>query len=630
MVIFDKLFQYKEKLLLQLSKKNLIYFSIFLILLKLIYLVLESYYNGQLIDIVTNRIFIQDDFEYIEKLGHRLSAVGFTLMFLPLFFVIGRLFKRWIIVIFVTMVLSILSVYGIYQGLEKLMNVLVESQKDKRYEAYYVNLFKYGILGGKVGYEAYVPRKSYKELSIEDKVLIANIFLLTHLDENLVERFVSKGKNDFLDIYINQFDKEEYIRAFNDFKKNVSDIQKAWNLFQDGQKKINQEFSKEQYSRNIIGDYKIFRNEIFGKYREYEESSKLYNQKLNSHLGRVKEYEKDLIRYFNYRGNSRAESQYSTSMYNSFGKYINPERWCWLGHCPNPSAIRNTIQQEAEDEWNIKSQGIPPNLTQKAFFLNNVFHKQVIDNLRAKGIMVEDSFNYSQQQFEKAYWDKVRKEYKKAKDMLVSKIKNKLQVEVKLGMTYAEFVILFDKRFTGMVSDKKYKQKIISMIEKGDLNDFYSQVYKPMLAEKNFTEFIPSKDDFNHKKYFEKGDISIKMLYIPPFAIFMSLLAAILNGVTVLTSIFLLPLLGTKFVKPIKIVMVSLLMLILIYYPYSTGKQDSILSDRKAMNLENFSGFSKMYASAMNWIIVMEKINYDKVYVPLIKNKMDWFKKSQG
>ena len=72
---------------------------------------------------------------------------------------------------------------------------------------------------------------------------------------------------------------------------------------------------------------------------------------------------------------------------------------------------------------------------------------------------------------------------------------------------------------------------------KEDTSEFYSKFYKPKFKDKYVKKYLLSKENFEDTQYQELGDNAIKHLYIPPFAIGMSLIAGILNLVSVIIMI---------------------------------------------------------------------------------------------
>ena len=71
------------------------YFLLFIVVSKVIYLLIEWYYNIHLIDTITTAKITEEMLTSIESLGHNVSSVGLTLLVTPFFYLLVRLvFKQ--------------------------------------------------------------------------------------------------------------------------------------------------------------------------------------------------------------------------------------------------------------------------------------------------------------------------------------------------------------------------------------------------------------------------------------------------------------------------------------------------------------------------------------------------------
>ena len=159
------------------------------------------------------------------------------------------------------------------------------------------------------------------------------------------------------------------------------------------------------------------------------------------------------------------------------------------------------------------------------------------------------------------------------------------------------------------------------MIEDKNTEGFYSEFYEPYFNEHHASKFIISKEDLSkNKEYEEKGDASIKSMYVIPFAIRMSLIASVLNIIDVigfiillLTRVIKLEALYNKFVEPILKICLYLFVFI---YPYYIGKTNNVLKDYKILNKKHESDIINAYTEFLNWILVVEGFSY-KLYEKL-------------
>src|SRR5690606_35894174 len=128
--------------------------------------------------------------ETIEELninGHRISAIGITLLLLPfLYFIVKRLQKiKMILALFV---LSVLTYTLSYQSLNIIVEKIVDINKEHRHDAYYVNIFKYGILNNIFAYDSFIQNQKIQNdtLDVNDRILLTNTFLLLYADKELI------------------------------------------------------------------------------------------------------------------------------------------------------------------------------------------------------------------------------------------------------------------------------------------------------------------------------------------------------------------------------------------------------------------------------------------------------------
>ena len=498
--------QHKRKYSLQ--EKSL-KFILFLIFAKIAYLILESDYNGQILELVTSVKATREDFNALENLGHQLTAVGITLLLLPLFFYLAKRMKSVAASIFVFTSLCTTSIVGTYQGLTYLMDYIIAKQSEKRYESYYISAFKYAMLGGHVGYETFIPQENIQRMDIDDRVMVVNLFLLTHIDPTLLNKIVSKGKNHFLDIFIEQYGMDDMKKAKKDLLDVATKINDGWVKLQEKQKILKNSFSSEVIKRNVIGDYRIFTDELNNKYKEYLKAEKEFVLELNSQLKKIDQYYSNLQRYFRYKNTARAQEQYSKDMYANFGRYIHPSTWCDGTECPSKKAIEAQIRREAKRTWDMKTGGLPMGLGQKPFFRHEVVRKQTIDGLKNKGILVDRSFNYSFEQFQKAYYKKVDKEQKANIQKLIKGFKEESGVNIRINMSYEQYVELFRAKIAERFSKKEIQEEAIRMVKSGDFSDFYNKVFRPSVQDKYFKEYLLTKEDFQKSKNQEKGDLSL-------------------------------------------------------------------------------------------------------------------------
>lgn len=599
------------------------YFMLALIIAKLIYLGFESYYNGFVIDVVTSTHVDKELLEKLENFGNRVSSVGITLLLIPFYYLVVKKFFEFHqgVMIIVIMLLTFGTYYGIHKGLNRAVFEIVKQNKDKRYESYYIELFKYGMLTGKLGYSSFIPKENLENLSIYDKVMISNLFLLTQIDKDLIKKFVSRGKESFFDIYIHKYFQEDYNQARYRFEDMALRIQEDWDLYSDGITEINREFSKIDSPEQLDDKYKKFTKDLKREYTKYRINIRQYTNILNANLAQSPELNRELISYFMKDGSIMGKSEYENIMTKYFGHDINPRRWCENGVCPSTRMVSKVIEEETLSKWNKEHGNLPLNLSQKQFFKHPMIRKRVVDKLRKEGINVKRTFNYSKQEYIAGYMKTVDTEFQKQKGVLQKDFASKTGIRnVKLGLSFDQFAAQYKKEIMLQYKEKKYGNIMFQMILEGDLTGFYERLYKPMLRSKYYDQAFPEEEDFD-VKLAEYGDTAIKMLYIPPFAIFMSLVAGLLNIVSVIVLIIFLAFHRDGSVKMVVAKWTTKLLIFaaLVYIPYNVGKNKDVLAPYTV--LETFKGsVYDPYMRTLNWLLIVESINYNSFYSLLMSS----------
>jgi hypothetical protein len=600
-------------------------FLIFIITAKVLYLGVEVFYNGYLIDVITNAKVTKESLNSIESLGHNVSSVGLTLLFLPLFYLLYKkfFFKRENFTLYISVVATTIALFFTFHTLlTSLMDSVVLQNKDKRYSSYYISAFKYGMLNNSLGYESFIPKSHLENLNIEDKVMISNIFLLNYIDETLIEKLIKRGQSQFADVFILKYGNEKYEQSKKDFEKKAQEIMNGYNNYLSKSKEINKQFSKFDNRVLLDMEYQKFTTKLREKYKHYSSKVTEYRQAIDLNKSRVDEIFNDLEQYFEYSSDPKIQDKYDEYMLDSFGHDVEPDRWCEES-CPSRDVIVKVIQEESYKKFIDESMGITPNLSQRGFFKNPIVRSKVIDELHLKGLEVSQKFNYSKKQFLAAYRAKVNKKFKQTKKKFLSQIKQQTGKDIKLGLNYEQFVTYFKDDLIDEYG-KRDGEALFNMIVQRDISNFYSDFYKPRFKDEYLKKYILEKEDFDKPEHKELGDISLKHLFIPPFAIGMSLIAGMLNFVSVIVMILFIVIKLNKF-SPIqqfgiksfvKIVLIATI----VFYPFIKSDKVNIESQYSALSKVKKSGNGEFYLNILEWIMVYEKINYKSFY-PYVKGK---------
>ena len=585
------------------------YFLAFIIIAKVIYLFVEIYYNTTLIDTINSLESTKESLKYLESLGHNISSVGFTLLVTPFLYLVYKKFipKATPYILSISMIVLFFSFHA---ALTSLMDKIIEDNKDKRYSSYYISGFKYGMLNNVFGYESFIPHSHFNYLNTTDKVILSNIFLLNYIDESIINKLINDGQEQIIDTFIFKNHKHTFRQDQDRFEDEAKKIIDGYNSYIDKSRELNRNFAKVDNATVLNAEYRDFTGKLRTKYAEYEKKVIKFEKSTTLSEKQIDTTYEDLSKYFKYQSYSKAQRQYKEKMNAQFGHYIDPDRWCSGGYCPTRNAIENVVYEEGYKKFKKRSGGIPADLSQRGFYKYPKVKKKVIKELRSKGLMVSNYFNYSKKQFAKAYKVKVNKEFKLAKKRFLKELKAQTGKKMRFGLNYKQFVYYFKSDFT-----KRYGKKdgiiLYNMVKRKDTTNFYETFYKPKIKREHLREYLLSKKDFQTRKYAQKGDNSIKHLYIPPFAIAMSLIAGILNFVSVVSMLLVVMFKIDRF-EPItqfilKNIMKLAILSLVVLYPFYEMKNSDILKEYKALEKIKEIEHGQEYLELLKWIIVYEK-----------------------
>lgn len=587
-------------------------FLLFIIVAKLLYLGVEIYYNVDLINTINNTDVSEELYKDLEDLGHNISSVGFTLLFTPFIYLLYRKifsekFQNAVAPLLLTTMVALFFTF--HTLLTTMMEKIVEENQGKRYSSYYISGFKFGMLNKLFGYEDFIPKSHLDHLNAKDKVILSNIFLLNHIDTKLIDKMITNGKEQSVDIFIMKNLAYDYKEKQKKFDEKFDKIINGYNSYIDGSKQIQAKFSKIDSQKQLNTEYKNFTNKLIQKYAKYEKSVIKFEKSTMISKSKLNQIEKDLTKYFRYQNYDKAKRKYKENMRREFGHYIEPKRWC-SNYCPSRQAIRDVIYEESLAKFKSRSDGLSPDLGQREFFNHPTVKKKVVRELKQKGLIVSKYFNYSKAHFAKAYKRKVHKELKRAKANFLNKIKKETGKRMRFGLNYNQFIYYF-KADLNKEYGKKYGAIIYDMLKKRDASDFYTKVYREKVKTNVLKKYMLTKEDFTKEENAKLGDNAIKNLYIPPFAIAMSLIAGILNFVSVVVMILFLVIDISKRSPlqqfAIKMSLKLLLLGFILYYPFIEMKDKDILQDYKALYKITTLPQAKNYITLLKWIMIYEE-----------------------
>ncbi len=219
--------------MINLKSSNLkypLYLFIAILVAKFGYIIIESFYNYHVLTVTTSPSLTKETIEELNTNGHRISAIGITLLLIPFLYLMVKRFNKNIMIGLLT-IMSITTYLVSFEGLNVVVDKIVQENKDKRHDAYYVNIFKYGILNNIFAYNSFIDNNKIQNntIDVNDRILLTNTFLLLHADKKLISKLKERGKEKVADLYIDRNAKEDYQLKFNQFKDASQEIAILWN-----------------------------------------------------------------------------------------------------------------------------------------------------------------------------------------------------------------------------------------------------------------------------------------------------------------------------------------------------------------------------------------------------------------
>lgn len=541
---------------------------------KIIYIIAEYFYNINILNISSSTDFFNEKImQNLNDNGHMISSVGFTLLLTPIFYLIlnkifnfniDKIFKNFTI-LGLYILLPILIFFTSYFSLNKLVDYIVEKNIDKSYQAYYLNIFKIGLMNNYFKYDSFLNYENIKnnDLNTNDKIMFINTFLLLNADKDIIDKLKNLGKNQFLNIYIDQ-NKNDFYSKYNEYLKFDEMIVKSYDEFNSERISINSKINKNVNKLDINKEYNKI-NELLKK--EYNN----YTNKINKNKNILNNNDSlfDFINEINvYLSNrTKYESVYKKKIVDIFGKYIPVERFLDNNDKPNIIKLKNVISQEL----NINNI-----LTFDDFKRIKTVNEKIYDSLKQKNLNPSKNVDYTVfKNFENLFIINSNSKIKQIKndvdDALVKKIgKNDLTLDMDFNkFTNSNFIKNKIKELIKNLNlSEDYIKNVINVLNSKDKeNAFKKEIYLNIIKKNNIVDkyLFDENDFYNDSEAKDLGIKSIKLLYIPIFALSISLISLLLNSVTVSTLVIGKVFNLNKFI----VLMMNLIIIsIIIYLPF--------------------------------------------------------------
>ncbi|WP_456342590.1 hypothetical protein [Thermovibrio sp.] len=589
-------------------------FTFFILVLKILYLIAEFIYNSTVLDILSSPSVDKNVVENLENFAHIISALGTTLL------IIGFVYQKFLFNFrmplrvaggFIAFTLLFSSFYKFYDELFAYIFESLKKNEQVYVGSFYVNLLRTGIINGNFEYPSIIPVKASDTFSLEDRVMLANTYLVLLYDSKIVEKFHSSEVVASLATLFSESLGIDLDAKWNSYKRTMKQIEEFWKLYKEKVQELNVKLKRELLRKEDV--YRELLKVLQTKYwKEYQERRVEFYRRLNRELSdeNVDRIDKELKRFFRYKFLKKAQRRYRAEMYKNFHHYIPPREWCLYNgnrkQCPSKERIRKVLLREAKREFKEKFY-ISPDIYSFSDFIKAIenisyYREKIRAELFNKGLIVPHTVELrisSPEGFYRTYGPSVRYTLEAKFGSLMEKYlkrKGLPPFSIPPGLSRSEFL-------------KKVKES---------LSKYYGNV--PLfLSQKGFYRFyvknlLPnSVEEIEENRAIEEfADLSLKLVVIPPIALMLSSVIGFLNLITLL----LMPLnfLVKKLFKGKRLtiwIAGALIISILIIYPLKAQERPGKVY-QVFLKLENreLSLKERVLVEGARWLLYVEPYAY--------------------
>jgi hypothetical protein len=591
------------------SLKYPLYLFVLILVAKIGYIIVESFYNYHVLTVTTAPDLTKEVLEELNQNGHMISAMGITLLLLPFLYLLVKRVHRFIMPVLLALLIFI-TFNMTYEGLNVLINKVVEINKEKRHDAYYINTFKYGVLNHVFSYDSFLDHKKVLDgtLDVNDRILLTNTFLLLSADEHLLEKLKDRGQGKIAQYYMDQNLQDDYEERFSAFKDGSKKIKELWEKFNVHRDHLDQEFKKNSDASEVKKAYQEFKDGLIQKFKEYQEGVTKVILKIREETlpPKIQKIHGDLKRYFAYQTYSRAQTLYKENMQEKFGYYIEPDRWKDSNGDLTTESITAVIEEEIKKKAFGEMAHLPLGLNFKNFLHHDQVKLRISKQLKEKGLLIAYDFNYSYKEFKQSYDAMLTQKYNEGCEKFYKGVEKEIGAnDLKLDMGWDQFMDsnYIRRKIKASLKDARKSRidHVIAAYKTKDLGNFKPMVYLQEVKERVNSKMY-SKEDFKRdSEAAQYGDDAIRLLYIPPFALSVSIIALLLNIITVAGMLLNLTTLSKLKQMMLKGALYAMIIALPLFSRYDSFNNELIKA--------SLGDTEKIYLKFLGWISYYEIMN---------------------
>lgn len=562
-----------------------IYFLVFLIVTKLLYIVVEMVYNSIVLDGNSTLGLSLEELQNIEHLGLLVSTTGLVLLIQPLIYKVSLYFTlrdaRDAILRMIFIAISSFFLYLVtYNSFQAFTDYLISQAKEERYDAYYLTMLKEGFLNNILSYSSFIVDRPSEDgqhpFSVQDKVVGLNLYLLLFVDEHVIQKMVDEGAENVYRLRLKEFIAKDYPEKEAKIINLSARVRYFWHKYNRLKEDANQALSEMIRPEKIRKDYESLMERLHEEYELYHYDNENFKNTITL-------------------------------------------------------SIDGDVSPKTSDagEWKKRHGDVEMNLNSFDAYIDALSVKEHIIELAKKRYHVKLGYGFdgSFKSFKKYYLNSLDFH---ADSIIRQKVEKKLQKygvrNAALDYDWDTFISLpfIEELLQKRIPDAKLRAQVLSIIKARDIKRFYSEVYLPHIEKLIRKSVFISKERFDEDPKAKKfGDDALRLLYIPPLAIFFSSLFGVLNFIIMVVYAIYLYLwikryrhrqLGSWSILGIKssLLLTKLFFAALfIYVPIqlSEGKSHDYPILNRLFN-EDAQDINKPFLYTMQWLLTTEPMIY--------------------
>ena len=541
------------------SNSHHVIWLVFLLLIEALYVLSELGFNAALLNVSGGIAAGKNAFENVEHAGRMLSGIGFSLFVFGLIcsrVKIKGLSSKLVSLIICTAVCAPAMYYGQKIFIDHFL--IDQTTAEDRLSAKYMALLKRGLSTGSIEIGG-VPQKALNSGNPEDLTFLSVIGSMLWNDNNFSSS-LKKNQEKIIGKLAERESADRLDDGYAAFSELRSEVRVSWSKYNRASNDYHHAINKE--TAGLDQDWSKLQSNLSLKWKEYENARRDFYQE-GRHKAEKHNIYRKLTNLFNSYRRCKNNQCYSRNQRNFdrfhqryFKKNINKVSWCYkversaserilsgflsLGltelvdnpsyvHlCPghkgyDRSHMHFTATKQYEDQFRKKSGGYSLSIeNEEAFRNHSITIRKVKQRLANNGVKLPDHWNGEYDSFIKAGVKTIKERANKSWKVNITNITGSYILP---GKSYGQF--LKDEHVKSVLSNTLGALYFSGLNIDGNKKYFYEEVLYPSVVRETQELHHSLMKDYqelgNGGIDEEEGKTYVRVLILPPIALFLSL-----------------------------------------------------------------------------------------------------------